>query len=109
MLAVKILIDGEWHQMPRAFRAVQILADALLDGTYRIFEDRNNLLGRQLHPDEWVIPEPGDAFVCIPYATGGPGGGDDRRVKMINAAIAHEQGDEGAEWGRFEEWERHDD
>jgi len=105
---VRIKIDGREHEMSRCFRAVHILAMAGLDGTYRIFEDRDGLLSKQLHHDEWVIPDPGDKFVCIPYASGGPGGGDDRRVKMISAAFAEERGDDEA-WARFEESDRWDD
>ncbi len=107
MRTVKIKIDEREYEMPRAFRAVHILATALLDGTYRVFEDRDGLLSKQWHPDEWVLPSDGDKFVCIPHAIG-PGGGDDRRVKMISAAIATEHGNEEA-WTLYEEWERCDD
>ena len=108
MRTVNVKIDGHKRQLPRACRAVHVLATALLDATYRIFQDKNGLLGSQLHPCEFVFPQEGDEFVCVPYATGGPGGGDDRRIRMINAAIASDDGDEDA-WGRYEEWERNDD
>jgi hypothetical protein len=103
-MSVRISIDGRDHEMPPAFRAIHILAEALLDATYRIFRVRNGLLEEQLHVDEWVLPEDGDRFVCVPHAIG-PGGGDDRRVRMISAAIATEHGDAEA-WGRFNDWER---
>ena len=107
MRKVKVLIDHREHELPRACRAVHILATAGLDGTYRIVRDRGGLLAEQLHPCEFVFPEEGDCFVCVPYATGGPGGGNDRRYKMIDAAIATDDGDEEA-WARYEEWERSD-
>lgn len=107
MRKVKIKIDEREYEMPPAFRAIHILANALLDGTYRIFEDRDGLLSKQLHVDEWVVPSYGDKFVCIPHASG-PGGGNDRRVIAINAAWATEGGDEEA-WDRFDEWDRNDD
>lgn len=104
MRTVRILIDGTEHEMQRAFRAVHILAAGERDGTYRIIEERDGLLGRQFHPDEWVTPSPGDGFVCVPYAIG-PGGDDDHRVQLIGAAWATEHGDEEA-WEKLEESER---
>jgi hypothetical protein len=104
---VRVLIDGHERRLPRACRAVHVLATALLDGTYRIFRDKDGLLGAQLHPCEFIFPEDGDEFVCIPHASG-LGGDNDRRVKMISAAIASDDGDEEA-WQRYEEWERNDE
>ena len=105
MQTVKVKIDGHEHQLPRACRAVHVLVAALLDSTYRIFRDVDGVLVEQLHPGEFIFPQAGDQFVCVPYAVG-PGGGDDLRVQMIRAAIATDEGDDEA-WDRFE-WANRD-
>ncbi len=104
---VNVKIDGRAAQLPLACRAVHVLATALLDGTYRIFRDKDGLICSQLHPCEFIFPNNGDEFVCVPRAIG-PGGGDDRRFKMIDTAISADDGDDEA-WTRYDEWERNDD
>ena len=99
-----VVIDGREHSVPLAFRAVHLLAIAGLDGTYRLFQERDGLLEHQLYWNEWITPAWGDRFVCIPHCIG-PGGGDDRRIKLIQAASAAENGDEEA-WQRFMEYDR---
>lgn len=85
--SIVVHVDGNPHEMPLAFRAVHILVAAGLDGTYRIFAcPPKQPLGRQLHPDEWVVPESDGAhYCCIPPAIG-PGGGNDLRVQRIYEA-----------------------
>ena len=106
MKRISVVIDGNEYSMPRCFQAVMLLAESGRDATYRIFEDRDGELRRQLHPYEWVFPAAGDKFACVPRAIG-PGGGDDMRVRMIQAAVDTAHGDDEA-WDRFEEWERSD-
>ncbi len=108
MRTVKIKIDGNDYDVPRAFRAIRIIAETGRDtpGGYRIYEERGESFcdARQLHYDEWVTPKNGDSFSCVPYAVG-PGGGDDLRVELIRTACEFEGGREDA-WELLEQAER---
>lgn len=108
MRQVKIKIDGNEYEMPRAFRAIAIIAATGRDtpGGYRIYEERGPSFydAKQLHYTEWVTPKDGDSFCCVPYAIG-PGGGDDQRVELIRTACEVENGRDDA-WQLLEESER---
>lgn len=89
----KILINGDEHEVPDAFRAALVYAVTGRDHGYRIFEGDGDILGKELHPSEWVVPNTGERFSVVPSAVG-PGGSGDKRVQLIQQAL-DEEGDLG--------------
>lgn len=86
---MKIKIDGDDYEVPEVFRACLIYSVTGRGHGYRVFEGDGDVLGKELHPTEWVVPTTGQRFSVVPIARG-PGGNGDRRVRLIQAAIEAE-------------------
>ena len=107
VMTIRIFVNDRERLAPPAFRGSYLLAIEGVSPVRRIFEDRDGLLQREYHPTEWIVPNDGDRFQIVPFASG-PGGSWPRRIRAIQTAIEHEAGNAEA-WTLFDESERNRD
>lgn len=83
---ITVFVDDRPYEMPPAFQACQLRAVTGHIEYRRIFEVKDGMIGRQFHQVEWITPSVGDRFVLVAICSG-PGGGDDRHVRLIQREL----------------------